>query len=101
MLEAQGNSASGGDMGELIEADMAKPLQLALAGLKPGGVSKPLEMNGNLHLFQVTKRTIANSDPFDSVKNEIEEKLKRDKTDLRFEEWQKELRNNAHVEMRI
>ncbi|MDX2493739.1 MAG: SurA N-terminal domain-containing protein [Desulfuromusa sp.] len=101
VLEAQGNAASGGDMGELIEADMAKPLQLALADLKPGGVSKPLEMNGKLHLFQVTKITGGDSDPFGSVKDEIEEKLKRDKTDARFEEWQKELRDNAHVEVRI
>jgi len=101
VLEAQGNSANGGDMGELIEADMAEPLQLALTGLKPGDVSKPLEMNGKIHLLQVTKRTTVDDDPFASVKDEIEEKLKRDKTDLRFAEWQKELRNNAHVEIRI
>lgn len=101
VLEAQGNSASGGNMGELVEADMAKPLQLALTGLKPGDVSKPLEMNGKIHLFQVLKRTTVDDDPFTSVKDEIEEKLKQEKTDLRFAEWQKELRNNAHVEIRI
>ncbi|MEA3361960.1 MAG: SurA N-terminal domain-containing protein [Thermodesulfobacteriota bacterium] len=101
VLEAQGGSANGGDMGELAEADLAKPLRLALAGLKSGDVSKPIEINGELHLFQVTKRTGGDSDPFDRVKNEIEEKLKRDKTDARFEEWQKELHNNAHIEVRI
>jgi len=101
VLEAQGDSASGGDMGELIEADMAKPLQSALAGLKVGEVSEPLEINGKLHLFQVTKRTGSDSDPFSSAKDEIAEKLKREKTDARFEEWQKELRDNAHVDIRI
>lgn len=101
VLTAQGDSATGGDMGELVEADLAKPLQLALADLTSGGVSKPLELNGQIHLFQVTERTADDSDPFDRVKDEIEEKLKRDKTDLRFEEWQKELRNNAHIEMRM
>lgn len=101
VLTAQGDSATGGDMGSLVEADLAKPLQLALADLKPGGVSKPLELNGQLHLFQVTDRITVDGDPFDQVKDEIGEKLKRDKTDIRFEEWQKELRDNAHVEIRI
>ncbi len=101
VLAAQGDSATGGDMGKLVEADLAEPLQLALADLTPGGVSKPLELNGQLHLFQVTERTAADSDPFDQVKAEIEEKLKRDKTDLRFEEWQKELSENARIEIRI
>ncbi|MDA3902667.1 MAG: SurA N-terminal domain-containing protein [Desulfuromusa sp.] len=101
VLAAQGDSANGGDMGELVEADLAKPLQLALADLKAGGVSKPLEINGQIHLFQVTNRIFAEGNLFDRVKGEIEEKLKREKTDIRFEEWQKELRNNAHVEIRM
>ncbi len=101
MLAAQGDSATGGDMGELVETDLAQSLQLALADLMPGGVSKPLELNGQLHLFQVTDRVTVDGDPFDLVKGEIEEKLKREKTDIRFEEWQKELRDNARVEIRI
>jgi peptidyl-prolyl cis-trans isomerase SurA len=88
-------------MGELLEADLAEPLQQALAGLESGGVSQPIEMSGQIHLFQVTGRISADGNTFDRVKDEIEEKLKREKTDIRFEEWQKELRNNAHVEIRI
>ena len=101
VLAAQGDSATGGDMGALVEADLATPLQQAFADLKPGDVSEPIELNGHLHLFQVTERTTVDSDPFASAKAEIEEKLKRDKTDLRFEEWQQELRDNALVEIRI
>ncbi|MFK5926682.1 MAG: SurA N-terminal domain-containing protein [Desulfuromusa sp.] len=101
VLAGQGDSATGGDMGTLVEADLAEPLQLALAGLVPGDVSQPLEMNGQLHLFQVTARVTADGDPFERVKDEIAEKLKRDKTEIRFKEWQKELRDNAHVEIRI
>lgn len=100
VLKAQGDTADGGDMGELVEADLAKPLQQALAGIETGGVSLPIELNGQLHLFQVTNRISADDDPFNRVKDEIEEKLKREKSDARFEEWQNELRNNAHVEIR-
>ncbi|MCK5914211.1 MAG: peptidyl-prolyl cis-trans isomerase, partial [Desulfuromusa sp.] len=101
VLAGQGDSATGGDMGRLVEADLAKPLQQAFAGLKVGDVSEPVELNGHLHLFQVTERATADSDPFANAKAEIEEKLKRDKTDLRFEEWEKELRDNALVDIRI
>ncbi|MEA3545168.1 MAG: peptidyl-prolyl cis-trans isomerase [Thermodesulfobacteriota bacterium] len=101
VLAAQGDSATGGDMGYLVEADLAEVLQLALADLKPGGVTKAVALNGLIHLFQVTERTATDSDLFDQVKQEIEEKLKRAKTNIRFEEWQKELRDNARVDIRI
>lgn len=100
VLAGQGHSVSGGDMGELVEADLAEPLQLALADLKPGEVSHPLELNGQLHLFQVTERIGDAGDPFLRVKDEIEEKLRQDKTDSRFKEWQQELRDNAYVEIK-
>lgn len=101
VLAGQGDLATGGDMGDLVEADLAEPLQLALADLTPGGVSKPLELNGQLHLFQVTERTSDVGDPFLQVKGEIEEKLQREKTDIRFAQWQKELRDNAYVEIKM
>lgn len=101
VLAAQGDAASGGDMGNLVEADLAEPLQLALADLQPGDVSEPIELNGQLHLFQVTARTGGDGDPFLQVKDEIEEKLRREKTDTRFAQWQKELRDNAYVEIKM
>ena len=101
VLAAQGDSATGGDMGNLVEADLAKPLQLALADLQPGDVSEPIELNGQLHLFQVTARTGGDGDPFLQVKDEIEKKLRQEKTDARFTQWQKELRDKAYVEIKI
>ncbi|MDX2478907.1 MAG: SurA N-terminal domain-containing protein [Desulfuromusa sp.] len=101
VLAGQGASATGGDMGQLVEADLAAPLQLAFIGLAAGGVSQPIELNGQIHLFQITSRTVAGGNMFDQVKDEIEEQLKREKTDIRFIEWQDELRNNAHIDIRI
>jgi len=101
VLAAQGDSATGGDMGALVEADLAEPLQRALADLKPGDVSMPLELNGQLHLFQIVERTGETGDPFLQVKDEIEDKLRQEKSDARFAQWQKELRDNAYVEIKI
>jgi len=101
VLKGLGDAATGGDMGSLVEADLAKPLQDVLAGLKPGDVTEPTELNGQIHIFQVVSRTRPGEDPFEQAKPEIEAKLRQEKTAKRFEEWQKELRENARIEIRI
>lgn len=101
VLAAQKNASSGGDMGELVEADLAVPLQNAIKDLQPGEVSEAVELNDQLHLFLVTDRITGDANLFDRVKGEIEEQLKREKTDLRYQEWEHELRANAYVDIRI
>jgi len=101
VLAGQGSGATGGDMGEVPEADLAAPIKKALEGLKAGDVSEPVEINGQLHLFQITARTAAGDDPFELAKDEIEAKLRKEKADIRIKEWQKELHDNAHIEIRI
>ena len=101
VMKDQGDSVTGGDMGELVEADLAQPLQIALAGLKPGEVCEPFELDGKLYMFQVTSRD-SNSDAlFEQVKDQIRQKLKQEKGDRRLKEWKKELHENARIEIRI
>ncbi len=100
VLAAQDN-ANGDDMGAMVETDMAAPLQEAIKGLDQGDVSEIIELNGQLHLFLVTDRNPGDVNLFDRVKGEIEEKLRDQKTDARFDEWQRELRTNAFIEKRL
>lgn len=101
VLAAQAENASGGDMGELVETDLANKLQLALKDLQSGEVSQVLDMNDQLNLFLVTARNPGDINLFDRVKGEIEETLKRERTDARFKEWEAELRDKAYVDIRI
>lgn len=101
VLQAQGAAAVGGDMGVLIEQDLAEQLRQALAGLEVGQVTEPLLMNNQLHLFLVTERYPGDSQLFDRVSPEIEEILKQQKTEARFEEWTRELREQGHIDIRI
>ncbi len=101
VLAAHGNAAEGSDMGLVAEVDLAEPIMKALSGVEAGGVSEPVTLNGKVHLFQVAEKVTIEGDPFDFYHDEIEEKLKREKIDIRFEEWQRELRENAQVEIRI
>ncbi len=102
VLKLQGGAATGGDMGALVESDLSPQLQSAIAGLKPGEVCDPFELNGKLYMFQVTNREALNNDAlFEQVKAEIRKKLRQEKTDRRFKEWQKELHEGARIEIRI
>ncbi len=100
VLVGQEDVASGRDMGQLVIEELAEQLQEALADLEVGQVSEPIEMSGQLHLFQITARNPGDITLYDRAKIEIEETLKKQKTELRFKEWAKELRDNGHVEIR-
>lgn len=101
VLADQGDSVTGGDMGELVEADLSQPLQIALTGLKPGEVCEPFELDGRLYMFQVISRDSDNDALFEQVKDQIRQKLKQEKSDRRLKEWKKELHENARIEKRI
>lgn len=101
LLEAQGDSAFGGDMGSLVIEDLTPQLQQALQGLEVGQVSEPLEMNNQLHLFLVTDYNPGDKNLFDKVKGEIERTLMQQKTEARFKEWTQELRERGHIEIRL
>lgn len=101
VLADQGNAVFGGDMGYLVEDDLADILKEALTGLEAGQVSEPVEMNGQLHLFLVMERNPGDINLYDRVKGEIEDILLKQKTDRRFEEWAQELRDQSQIDIRI
>ncbi len=100
VLVGQEDVASGSDMGEVVMEELAEPLQEILQNLQVGEVSEPVEMGDQLHLFQVTAHTPGDANLYDRKKIEIEEILKKEKTEIRFKDWAKELRDNGHVEIR-
>lgn len=101
VLKSQGKGVSGGDMGNLVEDDLTEQLRQTLDGLKVGQVSEPVRMNHQLHLFMVTARNPGDINLYDRVSGDIEKLLEKQKTDQRFKEWAKELRERGHIDIRI
>jgi len=93
--------ADGGIMGELVLSDLATPLQQALQNLTTGDISVPTEFNQQLHLFIINDRQAGEELAFERAKKNIEERLRREKTEARFIEWEEELRNNAFIDRRL
>ena len=101
VLGGQQDNADGVDMGEIIENDLAPQLQEILAPLKTGDVSEAVSFNDHLHLFQVVNRNPGDIHLFDRVKGDIERKLREEKTQVRYLEWEKDIRSAAHIDIRI
>lgn len=101
VLAEAGDSADGGIMGELVLTDLAPLLQQALQDLRAGDVSVPTELNQQLHLFIINERRSGEELAFERARRSIEERLRREKTEIRFIEWEEELRSNAYIDRRL
>ncbi len=100
-LAGQTDNADGVDMGEMVETDLAPQLQEILAPLNKGDVSEAVNFNGSLHLFQVVDRNPGDIHLFDRVKGEIEQILREEKSQARYQQWEKDIRSEAHIDIRI
>jgi peptidyl-prolyl cis-trans isomerase SurA len=57
-------AAQGGDIGWILEGQLSPELETALAALKPGGISSPIEAPGGFYIFVLRqKRVRGGADP--------------------------------------
>jgi len=90
----------GGDLGRFKKGDMQTELEQAIMAMKPGEVSELVYTSLGFHIIKLEERLRGKLQPFDSVKNEIEELLYRKKSEERFSMWAKDLRSKASVEIK-
>lgn len=94
--------AEGGDMGTFKEGELAPVFDRAIRDLKQGQVSAVVAgPRGNFYLFKVDVRKPGTIHKFDTVKDEIEQTLLKQKREERFQEWAKSLRKDAYIDIRI
>ena len=61
----------GGDIGTGPVKKLAEPVRLALAQMKPGEISQPVESQFGMHVLKLIARNPATVKPFDTVKADI------------------------------
>ncbi len=76
--EDESNAPRGGDLGFFPRGRMVPPFEDAAFALQPGEVSGVVETGFGLHLIKLEERRAAGARPFDDVKGEISEKLRRE-----------------------
>ncbi|GFO54115.1 chaperone SurA [Geomonas sp. Red276] len=90
----------GGDLGTFKRSDMVAEIGDTVAAMKPGEISPVVMSPAGLHIIKLEEKTVSAGKPFDEVKGEIEDILYKKKSDERFAQWVKDLRNSAAIEIK-
>ena len=93
------SAKQGGRLGFFRAGDLSPEMENAVAGLEEGKVSEPVRSPRGIHILLVQEKTTGELRPLEKVKDQIREKLYEEAAERQFEEWRKELRKNAHVEI--
>ncbi|WP_320169695.1 SurA N-terminal domain-containing protein [Maridesulfovibrio sp.] len=94
-------AGSGGDLGVLNWDDLAQTWHDALEGLKPGEISQPFDVQSFKALLKLDSYAAAVQEgSFEDEKDEIYERLYRQKQDDVFAEYIKKLREKAVIDFK-
>ena len=100
-LNSDDSSASrGGDLGWVYPGDTVPEFERAFAELKPMEVSQPVKTPFGWHLIQLLERRTADMSS-DRQRVEARKALLERKSDEAYQEWLRQLRDRAYVELRL
>jgi peptidyl-prolyl cis-trans isomerase SurA len=99
LVSEDGSAAAGGDLGWSSPGTMVPEFEQAMNALPVGGVSAPVVSRFGVHLIQVLDRRRVPLDP-KQLREQISNVLREQKFEPAYQDWTKELRSRAYVEMR-
>jgi peptidyl-prolyl cis-trans isomerase SurA len=95
-----GSASRGGDLGWVYPGDTVSEFERAFTELKPMEVSQPVKTPFGWHLIQILERRTADVS-YDRRRVEARKALLDRKGDEAYQEWLRQLRDRAYVEMRL
>jgi len=95
-----GSASRGGDLGWIYPGDTVPEFERAVSELKVGDVSQPVKTPFGWHLIQVLERRTADMST-DRKRVEARKALLERKGDEAYQEWLRQLRDRAYVELRL
>jgi peptidyl-prolyl cis-trans isomerase SurA len=93
--------ATGGELGRFLYKDLVPGFADAIKGVAAGGFSRPVISADAIHLLRVDELQPARLRQFDTVKEEIYEKIMDQKIDARVKEWTKNLKARSFIDIRL
>ena len=98
---SQGPTAKrGGRLGFLRRGELSPEFAEAVSGLEVGEVSDLIKMEDGFHIIKLKGRKAARQMELSEVKDIIEALIFAEKAEKRYQEWVKELKKEAHIEIR-
>ena len=100
LYSQDGSASKGGDLGWVYPGDTVPEFERAMNGLKPGEVSEPVKSPFGYHLISVIERRVqdVSSDRHRAI---VRQTLRDRKFDESYQDWLRQLRDRAHVEIRL
>ena len=91
----------GGDLGTLKRGELALDIETVILALTPGEISPPHRSSLGYHLFRLETKETLEGDGLTRARQQIREILYRQKYEVRFEAWLKEIKARAIIEVRM
>ena len=98
-VSEDGSAAGGGDLGWASPGNFVPEFEEAMNRLPLGGISPPVASRFGVHLIQLVERRSATLDPKE-VREQARGRLREAKFEGTYQEWAKELRLRAYIELR-
>ena len=94
------SASKGGDLGWLSPGDTVPEFERAMNALKPGQISEPVRSPFGWHLIQVVERRSSDMTK-ERRRLSARQALRERKSEEAYEEWVRQLRDRAFVEIRL
>jgi peptidyl-prolyl cis-trans isomerase SurA len=98
-MSEDGSAQQGGDLGWVSPGSLVPEFEEAMNRLSPGGISDPVVSRFGVHLIQVVERRQADVDR-QQLREQARNSLREQKFEGAYQEWVRDLRDRAYVEMR-
>ena len=93
-----GSAASEGDLGWLSPGDTIPQFEIEMDNLELNEISQPIKTALGWHLIQVNERREKDLSS-ESLRQRVKDSLLKQKTDIKFNDWVKTLKEGAHIEI--
>jgi peptidyl-prolyl cis-trans isomerase SurA len=93
------SKSQSGELGNFAPDEILDEIKAAIAKLKPGDISPVIRTSHGFHVIKVEEHELAGPKPYDSVKEDIREKLTDARAKASFQRWlDEDLVKSHHVE---
>ncbi len=93
------SASQGGDLGLFPLAEIDPSLAQALAALKPGETTPPLDLPEGWRLVQLVKRETSKAVSLEEARDQIQEKLYQEEVEARAGQWLLKLRERSSIQI--
>ncbi|MDH5298251.1 MAG: SurA N-terminal domain-containing protein [Desulfobulbaceae bacterium] len=94
------SATDGGDIGVFMKEEMSSFMRQAIAAIRPGEISPVVETANAFQFFKLLASKeggVVSQAPYETVKDEIQQKLYEEELQQNFKRWVKQLREQAEI----